>query len=53
MLAMKIEIDDKHIKEAESIFIGGKPFDEERINFIKNSILVIYLQFLEVEKQLP
>ena len=35
MLAMKIEIDDKHIKEAESIFIGGKPFDEERINFIK------------------
>ncbi|MDR6966941.1 hypothetical protein J2X31_000941 [Flavobacterium arsenatis] len=32
---MKIEIDDKHIKEAESIFIGGKPFDEERINFIK------------------
>ncbi|HRE79119.1 MAG TPA: UvrD-helicase domain-containing protein [Flavobacterium sp.] len=32
---MKIEIDDKHIKEAENIFIGGKPFDEERINFIK------------------
>ena len=35
MLAMKIEIDDKHIKEAESIFIGGKPFNDERINFIK------------------
>ena len=35
MLAMKIEINDKHIKIAESIFIGGKPFDEERINFIK------------------
>ncbi len=32
---MKIEIDDKHIKEAESNFIGGNPFDKERINFIK------------------
>ncbi|WP_310556826.1 UvrD-helicase domain-containing protein [Flavobacterium sp.] len=32
---MKIEIDDKLIKEAESIFIGGNPFDKERINFIK------------------
>ena len=36
MLAMKFEIDDKHIKEAENIFIGGKLFDEERVNFIKN-----------------
>jgi len=35
MLAMKIEIEDDHIKEAESIFIGGNRFDEERINFIK------------------
>lgn len=33
---MKFEIDDKHIKEAENIFIGGKLFDEERVNFIKN-----------------
>lgn len=32
---MKIEIEDNNIKEAERIFIGGNPFDEERINFIK------------------
>lgn len=34
---MKIEIDEKHIKEAERIFIGGNTFDKkERIPFIKN-----------------
>ena len=34
---MKIEIKDKHIREAEQIFIGGSTFDEkERIPFIKN-----------------
>lgn len=32
---MEIEIDYKHIKEAETIFIGGNPFDKERIDFIK------------------
>lgn len=34
---MKIEIEDKHITEAEQIFIGGNSFDKkERIPFIKN-----------------
>lgn len=34
---MKIEIKDKHISEAEQIFIGGNTFDKkERIPFIKN-----------------
>jgi len=34
---MKVEIEDKHIKEAEQIFIYGNTFDEkERIPFIKN-----------------
>lgn len=32
---MKIEINEKHIKEAEDIFIGGNHFDKERIDFIK------------------
>ncbi|RVU89833.1 ATP-dependent helicase [Flavobacterium columnare] len=34
---MKIEIEDKHIKEAEQIFIKGNEFDKlQRIPFIKN-----------------
>jgi DNA helicase-2/ATP-dependent DNA helicase PcrA len=34
---MKIEIKDKHIIEAEQLFIGGSTFDKkERIPFIKN-----------------
>jgi DNA helicase-2/ATP-dependent DNA helicase PcrA len=37
MLAMKIEINNTHIKEAEKIFINGNEFDKiERIPFIKN-----------------
>lgn len=37
MLAMKVEINDQHIKEAERIFIKENEFDKtERIPFIKN-----------------
>jgi hypothetical protein len=30
-----VEINNKHIKEAEQILIDGKEFDKERLNFIK------------------
>ena len=37
MSAMKVEINDIHINEAEHIFIKGNEFDKkERIPFIKN-----------------
>jgi DNA helicase-2/ATP-dependent DNA helicase PcrA len=36
MLVMRITIEEKHIKEAEQIFIEGYTFDKERIDFIKD-----------------
>lgn len=37
MLAVMMQIEDKHIKQAQNIFIEGNDFDnEERIPFIKN-----------------
>ncbi|QYS88283.1 hypothetical protein [Flavobacterium davisii] len=50
---MKIEIEDKHIKEAEQIFIKGNEFDKlQRIPFIKNLETCDLLAVPVVEKQL-